>query len=139
MSARNFQMRMRCRYQGSDNSVVALEVEHRVADGWEPLDLGLGSPGFEIFVYAMLTCQHMYFRVNCAERGLVLDTAEGGIEVGAAADWRMESLAVNFSGRLAAGSPAAGDIDYITGRMRQCPVSCNLRAPADATTRVALV
>ena len=40
-------------------------------------DLNSGSAGFLIFVYAVLNCQHMYMRLNCAERGLLLDTAEG--------------------------------------------------------------
>ena len=138
MSARTFRMRMQCDYQGSDNSVVRLGVEHQVEDRWEPLELGLQSPGFEIFVYAVFTCQHLYFRVNCAERGLQLESAQGSIEIGVADDWRMQSLAVNFSGRLVAGVPAADDIDYIAARMQQCPVSCNLSPVAGATTRVEL-
>lgn len=138
MTARTFRMRMRCDYQGSDNSVTGLAVEHRVEDRWEPFDLGLRSPGFEIFVYAVFACQHQYFRVNCAERGLLLAAAQGDIDIGVDGDWRMQSLAVRFSGRLASGSPAAGDSDAIAARMQQCPVSGNLRPPPGASTRVEL-
>lgn len=139
MGVRTFQMRMLCRYEGSDNAVAALSVEHRVADQWQPLELGLRTPGFDIFVYALLTCQHMYFRVNCAERGLVLDSAEGAIEVAADDGWAMTVLAVKFSGRVSRGTPAAGDIDYIVSRMKQCPVSRNVRDVAGASTTVELV
>lgn len=135
MSARTFHMRMQCRYEGSDNSVAGLSVEQRVEGQWQPLDLGLRSPGFDIFVYAVFTCQHMYFRVNCAERGLQLAASEGSIDIQAADNWSIESLSVKFSGRLAGGRPAADDVDYIAARMRQCPVSRNLRdLPAAATT-----
>lgn len=139
MSVRHFHMRLQCRYEGSDNSVAGLSVDQRVGDRWQPLALGLRSPGFDIFVYAILTCQHMYFRVNCAERGLQLGSAEGDIEVGAADDWTIDVLAVKFSGRLVNGSPAEGDTEYIVSRMRQCPVSHNLRAVTDASTTVELL
>jgi len=135
MSARTFHMRMQCRYEGSDNSVSGLAVEQRVEGQWQPLDLGLRSPGFDIFVYAVFTCQHMYFRVNCAERGLQLAESEGSIDIQAADNWSIESLNVKFSGRVANGTPGADDIDYIAARMRQCPVSRNLRdLPAVSTT-----
>ena len=50
--------------------VADLDVEHMAGGQWEAFDLGVTSPGFEIFVYAVFACQHMYMRVNCAERGL---------------------------------------------------------------------
>jgi uncharacterized OsmC-like protein len=134
MSARTFHLRMQCRYSGSNNSIASLTVEHRSADKWQPLDLELRSPGFEIFVYALFSCQHMYFRANCAERGLPLESAEGSIEVGAADDWKMESLMVKFRGHLAGGTPAGDDIDYIVERMHHCPVSSNIQAVASTTT-----
>ena len=139
MSERNFNMRMACTYEGDTNAVASLAVEHRVEGEWQPLDLGIGSPGFDIFVYAVFACQHLYFRVNCAERGLLLGSAEGSIVVGAGEDWTLELLEVKFSGRLGSGEPAAGDIDYIVSRMQQCPVSRNIRAPAASDTTITLV
>lgn len=138
MSARTFHMRMQCSYEGSDNTPAALAVEHLVEEQWQPLDLGLRTPGFDIFVYSVFTCQHTYFRVNCAERGLRLGEAEGSIEIGADEDWTVEVLTVHFSGRLAGGAPAEGDIDYIVSRMRQCPVSHNLRDVPGAATSIEL-
>ena len=138
MSERTFSMRLRSTYEGTVNAVAGLDVEHRVQGEWQPLELGVASPGFEIFVYSVLTCQHMYFRVNCAERGLVLDSAEGMITIGTDRDWNMEILQVHFSGRLGSGEASADDIDYIVSRMKQCPVSCNLREVPGADTTVTL-
>jgi hypothetical protein len=131
-------MRAHCTYAGDDNAVAGLQLEHLAGDGWEPLDLGPVTPGFEIFVYAIFACQHLYFRVNCAERGLLLDSADGSIEVGADADWNLETLNITFDGRLRAGRASAADIDYITARMQQCPVSRNLREVPDCNVTLTL-
>ncbi len=131
MSKRNFNMRMKCTYEGNTNAVASLQVEHQVEGQWQQLDLGITTPGFDIFVYAVFACQHMYFRVNCAERGLVLKSAEGSILIAAAEEWNMETLHVHFTGRLDSGQASPGDIDYIISRMQQCPVSRNLREIPD--------
>ncbi len=136
MSERNFNMRMRTTYEGDKNTIANIVVEHRVKSEWQPLDLGLTSPGFDIFVYAVFTCQHMYFRVNCAERGLELESAEGSIEIGADHDWNMDTLQVRFSGQLRSGQASTDDIDYIVSRMQQCPVSTNLRKVNNADSAV---
>ena len=138
LSERNFSMRMHCTYEGETNAVAGLVVEHLVEEQWQPLDLGLTAPGFDIFVYAVFTCQHLYFRTNCAERGLLLHSAEGRIAVGADADWNMEILQVDFTGRLGRGRASQDDIDYIVARMNQCPVSRNLRAIPDARSSIIL-
>lgn len=138
MSERSFNMRLKCRYQGEDNEIIGLEVEHKVEDEWLPLDLDLVTPGFDIFVYAIFTCQHRFFRVVCAERKLLLNSAEGDIAIGADQDWHMESLQVNFSGELRSGQSSADDIEAIVSRMQQCPVSKNLAAVPHAESTVNL-
>lgn len=138
MSELNFSMRLRSTYAGDENTVAGLEVEHMVDGEWQPLDLGVTAPGFDIFIYAVFTCQHMFFRINCAERGLLLDSAEGSILIGADADRNMQTMRVHFSGRLGSGLISPGDIDYIVSRMEQCPVSRNIRVPADTETTVNL-
>ncbi|MDX2457607.1 MAG: hypothetical protein QNL87_08880 [Gammaproteobacteria bacterium] len=127
MSERNFNMRLRSTYEGDTNTITSLEVEHRVKGEWQPLDLGVASPGFDIFVYAVFACQHQFFRVNCAERKLALNSAEGNIVIGADKDWNMETLQVHFSGQLGSGQASPDDIDAIVSRMKQCPVSRNIR------------
>ena len=138
MSERNFNMRLKSTYEGDGNIIASLEVEHRVKGEWQPLDLGIASPGFDIFVYAIFACQHRFFRVNCAERKLVLNSAEGNIVVGADKDWNMETLQVHFSGQLGSGQASPDDIDYIIERMQQCPVSRNIREVPDTESTVIL-
>jgi hypothetical protein len=138
VSNRSFSMRLQCTYTGNTNTVDTLEVEHKLANQWQQLDLGITSPGFDIFVYAVFACQHMYFRVNCAERGLVLGSAEGNIHIVTGQDWDMQTLQVNFSGQLDSGEVNPGDIDYIISRMQQCPVSRNLKEIRDYKSTVVL-
>ena len=138
VSERSFKMRLKCRYQGDANEVSSLEVEHKVEDEWVPLDLGLATPGFDIFVYAIFTCQHRFFRVVCAERKLMLNSAEGNITIAADKDWYMETLQVHFSGQLSSGQSSADDIEAVVSRMKQCPVSKNIAAIPHAETTVSL-
>ena len=130
-------MRLVCRYVAPDNSVAELEVEHLLDGAWQPFDLNVRSPGFQVFVYAVLTCQHMYFRSNCAERGLSLESATGSIELLASQDWEVRRLWVRFDGKLSGGTPKAGAIEHIVGRMGQCPVSVNLKPVADTRIHIA--
>ncbi len=130
---------MKCGYSGSGNDIASLSVEHATNGEWENFDLQITSPGFEIFVYAIFTCQHMYMRVNCAERGLQLASSEGSITVGADEDWSMDALKVEFSAKVASGSADREDIDYIVSRMKQCPVSSNIHEVSGAETSVTLV
>ena len=138
MSERNFSMRLKSSYEGDTNAVTSLEVEHKVGDQWQPLDLNEASPGFDIFVYAIFACQHRFFRVNCAERNLILNSAAGSIVIGADKSWNMEILKIHFSGQLGSGKVVPGDIDYIISRMKQCPVSLNIREAPDTESTVTL-
>ena len=134
MSQHKFHLRLSCRYKDPDNTIDTLAVEVLTGDGWQPLDLNPQSPGFLLFVYTLFHCQHTFMRVNCAERRLMLESAEGGIDVVASEEWVLEQLHIDFSGKLKSGSPTGGDIDYITDRMRHCPVSMNIKTVADSRT-----
>jgi len=136
MSERHFQMRIDCRYADPDNQVADLRVELLDKDAWRPLDLGIGSPGFQIFVYGILSCQHLYVRTNCAELGLMLESVQGRIHVAAGHDWTIDTLHVEFEGQLRSGSPSEAAIAHIVDRMGHCPSSVNLREIPD--TRVVL-
>ncbi len=137
MSEHRFQMRLSCRYAQPDNTVAELAVENLVEGEWQPFELGFKSPGFLIFVYGILNCQHLYMRTNAAERGFALESADGSIEVTASQDWVLQQLNVHFDARLQSGAPGAEDVDYIVDRMRHCPVSVNLRDVADSRTTLA--
>ena len=138
MGDRHINMRLRCAYTGEENTIAELEVEHEIEGGWQEFGLAVTSPGFDIFVYSLLHCQHTYFRLNCAERGLILGSAMGSIRVTTDEDWNMRDLQVQMDGRLVSGAANQDDIDYIVGRMRQCPASRNIREPAAARTRISL-
>jgi hypothetical protein len=138
VSERNFSMRLKSSYEGDTNTVASLAVEHKVGDQWQPLDLDVASPGFDIFVYAIFACQHRFFRVTCAERKLILNSAAGTIVIGADNSWNMEILKIHFSGQLGSGQVSPGDIDYIVSRMKQCPVSLNIREAPDTESTVIL-
>ncbi|MGB5305821.1 MAG: hypothetical protein WBN51_08330 [Gammaproteobacteria bacterium] len=138
MNEHRFLMRLISRYKDPDNSIADLKVELCVDDEWQVFELNEQSSGFLIFVYAMFNCQHMYMRLNCAERGLMLESASGAIEVMAGEDWIMRKLHVHFDARLKSGSPVADDATYIIERMQQCPVSINLKDVADSKTELFL-
>jgi len=139
VTKRHINMRLKCRYESDKNTISRLEVEHETGGEWKALDLDASTPGFDIFVYAMFHCQHTYFRINCAERGLLLDSAEGDIRVSADEDWKLLDMTVNFTGELESGQASQADIDFIVARMQQCPVSRNVNTPASAHTSISLV
>ena len=132
MSDFTFQMLIHCHYTDDENTIGQLHVEHLVDDNWQELDLNISSPGFDIFMFAILTCQHMYFRNNAAEYGLVLDSSEGFITVIADEHRSVETLNVEFKGKLKKGKATKEIVDSISARMALCPVSINLK---DITNR----
>ena len=138
MTERSFQMRLFSPYAEPENAVADLKVEV-LADGqWENLGLNPETAGFLVFVYAIFSCQHLYLRTNCAEQGLLLDSAEGAIELVASEDWEVQKLHINFDIRLKSARPSEDDLSYIIERMKQCPVSRNLKPITDSETVVRL-
>ncbi len=127
MNKFTFQMLLHCHYTGDENNVDQLHIEHVVEDGWQELDLNTSTPGFDIFMYAILTCQHTYFSTNAAEYGLILDSSEGLITVIANEHRSIETLNVEFKGKLTKGLATKEAVDSITARMGLCPVSINLK------------
>jgi hypothetical protein len=138
MANHEFRMRLFARYADSENAIADLEVEVLTESGWEMLDLDTRTAGFLLFVYTIFTCQHMYLRTNCAERGLVLESSTGTIELIADEDWKVRQLHVAFKAVLQSGVPGPDDTAYIAGRMEQCPVSRNLVRIPDASVELQL-
>jgi hypothetical protein len=138
MNEHSFRMRLFCHYDDPDNRITDLDVEV-LADGrWEALDLTVHTPGFLLFVYTILTCQHRYLWTNCAEKGLRLESGSGSIDLLACEDWRVRKMHIRFDVRLKSGAPTREDVDYIVARMVQCPVSKNLKEIPDARTEIFL-
>ena len=139
MTDRTFNMRLSCVYQGNENEITQLEVEHLNEGAWDVFEPGLQSPGFLIFVYAIFHCQHRLFRVTAARKNLLLDSTRGSINVTTGADWKIKTLQIGFEGRLTAGQAHPEDIAAITTAMKACPVSVNLREGAEASSAVSFV
>ena len=117
--------------------VASLQVKVFQEDEWKAFDLNTGSPGFLVFVYAVLSCQQMHMRLGCVERGLHLDLAGGDIEVVTREDWIITRLRVDFEAHLKEGHASAEDVDTIVQRMKNCPVSRNLTfSPQSETSLV---
>ena len=136
MTDLTFQMLLHCHYTNDENDIDQQVVEHLVDDNWQELVLSNNSPGFDIFMYAILTCQHMFFRSNAAEYGLVLSSSEGLITIIADEHRSIRSLHVDFKGKLKKGIAKAEMVDSIVARMDLCPVSINLKDILDRKTTV---
>ncbi len=136
MSAHTFNMRLNGVYAGADNTIEKLSVETEKDGAWQPFDLNLLSPGFSIYVYSLFTCQHTYFRINCAEAGLELASCNGSLQLAAGDDWMIDKLHVDFGGVLRNGEATADLVEHVIERMSHCPVSRNTRDVADSQTRV---
>ena len=139
MSDRAFHMRMRISYSGEENAIKDLQVERFLDGDWSTFVLSTRTPGFDIFTYAIFTCQQTYLRLNCMERGLLLDTAEGRLEMTTSEEWQMTKIHIDFAVGVRSGTPTEEDVAYIAGRMQQCPVSKNIKPVADAETRVRFI
>jgi len=131
-----FQMILHCSYTGDENDIDKISIEHLVDNSWQDLTLSMDSPGFDIFIYSILTCQHMYFRSNAAEYGLVLNSSEGLITIMADENRDIQSLHVDFKGILKKGIANTAMVDSIVARMNLCPVSINLKDFLDRKTTV---
>lgn len=80
---------------------------------------------------------HVYADQLCGTRAAVKG-ARGNIVLGADTDWNINTLQLTFTGELADGQADPDDIEYITGRMQQCPVSRNMREIKTAETTLTL-
>ncbi len=131
MAEHVFELRTVFQYSGDDNKIDHLDAEVLAEEGWRPLQIDNHSPGFLIFVYAFLICQHTYFHANSGESGLLLDRVRLELFLRAGNDWRIDKVKVGISADLRSGKADSSCVDYIKQRMRLCPVSINLREPHD--------
>jgi hypothetical protein len=126
MNDRHFHLQLKSTYIDDKNEIEDLTVECLNDNKWEPLDLSIRSPGFLLFINGLFSCQHLYMRTNSAERNLVLESATGEMKIIAGEFWDIKDATITFQAKLKSGSPTEDDINYITERMKHCPVSSNL-------------
>ncbi len=131
MAGHEFELRADLQYSGGDNRIDGLDAEVLTDDGWQPLQIDNRTPGFLMFVYAFLICQHSYFHASSGESGLRLDQASAKLLLQTDDDWKIEQIQMAITAKLRDGSVAQGTIDHIRQRMSLCPVSVNLLAPSD--------
>lgn len=133
--AREFNLRMEAQY-GKDNAVDELKVETLVDSDWQALGLNERTPGFLVFVYAILNCQHTFLCGNGMERGLMFRSSKGSLYLQADDDWHLVAMRLHFDVQLESGIPAEGDAEHIIARMEACPVSRNLPPTFEVMTTV---
>ena len=126
MSDRHFHLRLKSTYKDDKNEIEELAVECLNDNKWETLDLSIRSPGFLLFINGLFSCQHLYMRTNSAERNLALESTTGEMKIIAGEFWNIKYATITFQAKLKSGSPTEDDINYITERMKHCPVSSNL-------------
>jgi hypothetical protein len=131
MTTKQFHLRLKASYQGSENTLDDLTVEifnqdEGDAGAWEALDLNIRSAGFLLFINGLFSCQHLYMRSNSAECNLQLASASGELFVETSEDWEITQAQVSFVATLKSGEVSDEDLDYIIDRMHHCPVSSNL-------------
>ncbi len=130
MSDHSFELRTAFRYSGDDNHLDQIDAEVLTDQGWQPLQIDNSSPGFLLFVYSFLICQHTYFHANATEHALLLESASLNLSLIADDEWRIQKISVAIDSKLRGGAADPAVIDYIKQRMRLCPVSVNLVEPA---------
>ncbi len=136
MNDLTFQMLLHSHYTGDENDIDQLHVEHLVDDEWQELDLNIYTPGFDVFIYAIISCQHMYFRNNAAEYGLVMESSEALITIIADEHRSIHSLHSEFKGKLKKGTPDVDILNSITARVGLCPATINLKDISDKNISV---
>ncbi|MGD8567783.1 MAG: hypothetical protein PVJ39_06825 [Gammaproteobacteria bacterium] len=134
MTKHTIKFRLHCDYKTEKNDVVSLLFEHQVKNQWQEYDPHNHAKGFLILLYAIFNCQHLYFRINAAERGIQLKCADGALEAETDDHWRLQKLHIHFDTQLASTIPTNDDEAYIVDRMMHCPVSINIKAPVDMRT-----
>ncbi len=127
MTQRTFELRLSSIHETHENTLIKLDVEV-LADGvWETLDLTLKTRGFLIFVYSVFICQHMYLHSNATEFGLAIDRVTGRCKLTTSEDWFVHEIHTSFDVALRSGTVATDDVACIVERMKNCPVSRNLK------------
>jgi hypothetical protein len=139
MNNRHFHLKLKATYQGEKNAIDNLQVHVLKGDQWENLELNIRSPGFQLYINGLFSCQHLYMRTNAAERNLMLGSSAGEMLVNTNKVWEIQTLQVSFIAKLRSGNPSEADINYIRERMHHCPVSSNLPKRADLQNMIKFI
>jgi hypothetical protein len=141
MGARTFHFRLHSHPSGNEPAAASLQLERLNESGtWEALIPSLATPGFRLYLSAMLICLHYHLVAEARERGVRLARVEGRFSASTKADWALTELRGDFllqpepdaepmdSAEAPAGQ-AQGESQLIAAlqeRMLHCPVFRNL-------------
>ena len=147
MSTRTFQFRLRSSHRAPDRQSQSLVVEFLAESGeWQPQAASLTTPGFRLYLLALLLCQHHYLVANALERLIPLEQLEAAFTVITSADWILEHVNGDFRLQLDPAASAeeraradAEAIAFMRERMALCPVSRNLPATAQKSIDLQLL
>ncbi len=103
MAGHEFELRADLQYSGGDNRIDGLDAEVLTDDGWQPLQIDNRTPGFLMFVYAFLICQHTYFHANSGESWLRLVEASATLLLQTDHEWKIERIRVGIAAKLRDG------------------------------------
>ena len=141
MTLRTFQFRLHSQPTGSEPAATTLELERLSDTGeWEPLVPALSTPGFRLYLSAMLICLHYHLVAEAREQGLPLCRVEGRFSATTADDWSLTQVSGAFQLQLEQGHDADADsVGRIRERMLNCPVLRNLEASVPRSLELELV
>ena len=144
MNLRTFQFRLHSQPTGSEPAATTLQLERLSETGeWEPLVPALSTPGFRLYLSAMLICLHYHLVAEAREQGLPLCGVEGRFSATTADDWSLTQVSGAFQLQLAQGRDAGTAGTEIVARIRElmlnCPVLRNLDASVPRSLELELV
>lgn len=139
MNEQHFHLKLQATYQGEKNAIDSLQIKILKDDQWKNLELSIRSPGFELYINGLFSCQHLYMRTNAAERNLILESSTGEMRLNTKHLWQIQDIQVSFIAKLLSGTPTPADIKYIRERMHHCPVSSNLPRSVDLQNKVTFI
>lgn len=141
MNQRTFQFRLHSQPTGSEPAATSLHLERlSETEEWEPLVPALSTPGFRLYLSAMLICLHYHLVAEAREQGLPLCGVEGRFSATTADDWSLTHVSAAFQLQLAQGHDAGTEsVARIRERMLNCPVLRNLDASVPRSLELELV
>ena len=130
MTVRQFRFRLNSKPGAPAAEAQPAAIDLLDADGcWQPQRIDAATPGFRLYLIALLLCLHTAIVMQSADLGLALQEVQGELQAQVLDDWSLEAveadLRLRFAGSIAEGGLATA-LEQIRARMDQCPVSRNL-------------
>lgn len=130
MAVRQFRFRLNSKPGAPAAEAQPAAIDLLDGDGrWQPQRIDAATPGFRLYLIALLLCLHTAIVMQSAELGLALQEVQGELQAQVLDDWSLEAveadLRLQFTGAIAEMGLATA-LEQIRARMEQCPVSRNL-------------